>query len=74
MAKAKKSAGNKQCPICKMEQPAENQHCVGCKAVFDNSPQGATAATPPETDAEDVTETGGEDSDAENGDENDAET
>lgn len=69
MAKAKASAGNKQCPFCKMEQPAENQHCVGCKAVFDNSPKGATQSAPPEPDPETVTETG-----AENGEEDDAET
>ncbi len=45
--------GNKQCPICKMEQPEANQHCVGCKAVFDDTPKGATA-TPTETDAEEL--------------------
>ncbi len=73
MAK-KVAATRKQCPFCRMEVDSAATYCPGCKAAFDDSPQGATQSAPPETDAEDVTETDAENSDAENGEETAAET
>lgn len=43
MAKKAKAKANKQCPVCKMEVDSEAETCPGCAAVFDDSPQGATA-------------------------------
>lgn len=63
---------NKQCPICKMEQPEENQHCVGCKAVFDTSTKGATPTPPVTGDAETAPENVAETSEAETPDENES--
>ena len=52
MAKKAKAKSNKQCPVCKMEVDSEAETCPGCAAVFDDSPAGATAPTPPEPDPE----------------------
>lgn len=48
------AAKRKQCPHCKMEVDADAVNCPGCNALFDDSPQGATAAAapPPDPDAE----------------------
>lgn len=59
MAK-KTAATRKQCPFCKMEVDSAATYCPGCKAAFDDSPQGATQSAPPEPEPETVTETGGE--------------
>lgn len=54
----------KACPICRLEQSAENQTCQACGATFDDSPRGATPGGGPDATLEEQAEAGDVDAQA----------